>query len=1610
MIFNTKDFGALGDGVTDDTAAIQAAIDAAAAAGGGEVVMGAGTYVVSGGEEPSDGCLMLKSNVTLSGAGMGETIIKLADGSDTKVTGIVRSAYGEETHDFGMKNLTLDGNRDATTGKVDGWFNGYIPGSDGKDSNVTLDSVEIKDCSGYGFDPHEQTVNMVIKNSVSHGNGLDGFVADYLSDSVFENNVAYDNDRHGFNVVTSTHDFTLSNNVAYGNGSTGIVVQRGSENIPSPANITITGGAVYGNGAEGVLIKLSSQVSLSGVDIHDNGSAGVRIYGSTGVDVFDNTLSNNSLGAPVPEIIIQSYDDTLGVSGKFFNGSDNLIRGNVITGGDNSTYGVAERNEDGTDRNSIVGNTIGHTSKGLTLVYGDGSFAGDAFPLVTVQGTEANDTLTGSAANELIFGLAGKDTLNGGAGDDILVGGAGADKLSGGAGADTFRFDQLTDSYRTATTSATDLLSDFDISQDRIDLSNLGFTGLGSGKAGTLNISYNASLDRTYVKSLDADASGNRFELGLSGNLKDTLNASHFVFQRVTEGTAGGDTLTGTEGNDIINGNAGVDRINGGAGADTLTGGADADVLTGGAGADVFVYNSRLDSYRNYTASGTKQSDTITDFNAAEDRIDLSSIGLRGLGDGSANTIYLSVNADGSKTYVKTNAVDSTGNRFEIALEGNLLDKLSASSFIFSTASATNQAPVLNTPLMDQNITEQKAFSYAVQPGSFSDPDSSSLTYSATLADNSALPDWLKFDSKTLTFSGTPGGTASGLYSVLLTASDATGASVADSFAINVGNVAPGTLSGTQNAEALYGTEGDDTLLGLGGDDTLRGDTGADILNGGAGRDVLYGGADADTFSYSALTDSYRNYEAGGLTATDTICDFTPGQDKIDVSALGFLGLGNGENHTLYMTLNEAGDKTYIKSATADADGNRFEIALSGNLLDTLTEADFVFGQREAQEILYLPTLGQSNARLLRMTEDDNQSGTSEMVKDLTRYTDYDVRSQFNDANGDPIDLAVGGSTVVGYSTGTQEEQRVSWWLTDTDQPGPALLRATELLKAQLATLNGVDNVTTGIVWSQGEEGAQEIARATDKQAAADLYKASTLKVFDYLHAQIGDFTVYMAETGHYQADAAKARGYTDEKISAIVEGVGYVRNAQEAIANERADVKLAVDYTDLPLRYEVNPLVYPDDVWHLHEESAEIVGQRLADFIANDLGYSSNPADNNNPADIVSGGQNEGGHIFGTSDDDTLVGGTGNDILDGDQGADDMTGGDGNDIYVVDNALDTVTESNDSPSQIDAVVSSVSWTLGANVENLLLTGVSAINGTGNALKNVITGNAADNILNGGASADLLTGGDGSDSYVVDDVADRVVETATDAATGGIDTVYSSLASYTLGANLEKLVITSSGAANAIGNALDNVLYAGAGDNVLDGRDGNDTVSYQVATSGVTVALNTSAQQATGGSGLDTIKGTENLIGSQFADTLTGNKNANILVGGDGNDSLSGGAGDDVLIGGSGADTLIGGTGADHYVFSSASDVGLGTLRDIINGFKVAESDKLDFSGFDARPSTDDADAFVFIGNAAFSTGNTGELRFADGVLYGNIDDGAGADFEIQLTGVQTLQAADIIV
>jgi Ca2+-binding RTX toxin-like protein len=124
---------------------------------------------------------------------------------------------------------------------------------------------------------------------------------------------------------------------------------------------------------------------------------------------------------------------------------------------------------------------------------------------------------------------------------------------------------------------------------------------------------------------------------------------------------------------------------------------------------------------------------------------------------------------------------------------------------------------------------------------------------------------------------------------------------------------------------------------------------------------------------------------------------------------------------------------------------------------------------------------------------------------------------------------------------------------------------------------------------------------------------------------------------------------------------------------------------------------------------------------------------------------------INGAAGNDTLNGGAGNDTLNGGVGSDTLLGGSGNDTYVVDSTLDKVYETTTTSSTTDAggtdtVQSAVSWTLGSFVENLTLTGTSAINGTGNSLANSIAGNTAANILNGAAGNDTLIGGLGNDT------------------------------------------------------------------------------------------------------------------------------------------------------------------------------------------------------------------------------------------------------------------------
>lgn len=216
-----------------------------------------------------------------------------------------------------------------------------------------------------------------------------------------------------------------------------------------------------------------------------------------------------------------------------------------------------------------------------------------------------------------------------------------------------------------------------------------------------------------------------------------------------------------------------------------------------------------------------------------------------------------------------------------------------------------------------------------------------------------------------------------------------------------------------------------------------------------------------------------------------------------------------------------------------------------------------------------------------------------------------------------------------------------------------------------------------------------------------------------------------------------------------------------------------------------------------------------------------------------------------------------------------------------------------------------------------------------------------------------------------------------------------------------------SGNDTLVGNALANVLDGGQGADRMSGGGGNDTYIVDNVRDVITEAAGggTDTEQASVSVTLGreveilVLTGSANLSG-------IGNGSANTLFGNSGNNVLNGGSGNDILIGGLGVDTLTGGKGSDVFQFQLGdSGVGAG-LRDVVTDFR--SGDLIDLSLMDANSLLDGVQAFNLIGAAPFS-GLGGELRFAAGVLSGDIDGNHVADFEIALTGVRSFTTAMLV-
>jgi len=386
-----------------------------------------------------------------------------------------------------------------------------------------------------------------------------------------------------------------------------------------------------------------------------------------------------------------------------------------------------------------------------------------------------------------------------------------------------------------------------------------------------------------------------------------------------------------------------------------------------------------------------------------------------------------------------------------------------------------------------------------------------------------------------------------------------------------------------------------------------------------------------------------------------------------------------------------------------------------------------------------------------------------------------------------------------------------------------------------------------------------------------------------------------------------------------------------------------------------------------------------------------------NAAANVLTGG-NGGATLLGGAGNDRLIGGSGADLLDGGTGDDVMTGGAGDDVYVVDSAGDQVIDA--AGGGTDEVRTTLaSYTLPDRVENLTYVGLGTFFAIGNDDANIITGGAGDDTLNGGAGNDTLngsagndklygglgndvlnggsgndlldggagddvmTGGIGNDVYLVDFVGDRVIELAGQ----GTDEVRTTLAAYTLGDNVENLTAIGTDYFTGTGNALANVMTAGAGGAKLMGGDGDDTLN--------------------GGAGVD---------------TLEGGAGKDKLYGGAGNDVLNGGAGDDLLDGGAGNDVMTGGIGNDVYVVDSVGDrvielAGQGTdeVRTMLAACMLGDNvENLTYNGTGFFTGTGNALANVLTAGNGGSrlSGGAGDDTLNGGAGADHLDGGAGAD------------------
>jgi VCBS repeat-containing protein len=1401
-------------------------------------------------------------------------------------------------------------------------------------------------------------------------------------------------------------------------------------------NDAIDGGAgddrVSGGDGDDVLAGGEGNDTLRGGigDDHLAGGAGSdNLYGGAGQDAYrlesgmgldvvheaddaaarDGALTIVEVAAGVDKdalVISSAWNDLrIGIAG-----SNDLLALSGWLSRDSGTGGLEIRFADGTvwdEREVLSRRMMIDATDGNDVLIGDcyanvldGGAGGDG-----VYGEAGDDTLYGGAGEDTLEGGEGNDLLDGGEDDDLLMGGAGDDVLDGGAGNDDLRGGAGADVYRFGLGSGKDTIS-FDYyggaPADQLDVIQMG-AGIGASDVGfsfsngDLVISVGSGEDTLTIANWQFDEiriERIRFDDGTEYSLLARPEGPLLATEgsdNITASTASpyNDYLYALGGNDYVDGGAGDDHIFGGAGNDTLTGGAGADVLDGGPGYDNY-----------YLSTDDQQSDEIV-------------FGF----DSGYDFIY--------PTDYHASGITPKAVRFESNVTPDDVKIDWMSFWRPSTYSGIPSEAFVGT--MGITLKGSGAHLDYLQLGMDADSGAPTLATSFIFADGTVW-DGAEILERLRRKEGTS-------ISDQLIGTDAgdnlSGLAGNDTL---VGGSGADTLDGGTGADSLYGGADDDVLLGGSEADILVGGAGNDVLDGGAGNDTLLGGAGRNVFRFGANFGSDTIYLSGGEVVPQIVefdASVSPGALKVTIAG-GQLTLEIGgtqnrvqiSNGAIWDSTNEQGQRLAVGEVRF-ADGTVWsEADLLAHATVATAGADTLMGSASDDGIQGLAgndqlTGGLGNDRLYGGDGDDTLNGN---------------------AGEDRLDGGAGNDSLSGGMG------------NDTYRFGPGA--GQDVILDVDATPGNVDTILmSGVL-----PGDVEVLRSEDGMVLSIVGTTDRLTVRNSADGVVGVERVRF-DNGTVM-DLATWTPRQDEVTFALGQGdvvfaEGMVRDTLVfADGISAGEISVSAVGDDLLFTHANGADSLRIEGWYRHPTSSLLLQARLGDTLwsavdLSRLGLAGGGTEGDDilraPAALSVSLDGLGGNdwLYGGEEADVIAGGSGNDFLDGGLGADRLVGGSGDDTYVVDTADDVINE--EAGGGADTVYAPFSITLAPALENLVLLGGGALDGTGNDADNRLVGNSAVNtlsgglgndVLDGGAGADRLIGGLGDDTYYLDNAADTPVENAGE----GNDTIYSSF-SYTLGANFENLSLLGGASLNGTGNAADNRLVGNASSNVLEGLAGNDFLDggagVDVLRGGAgndTYRVDDVADQVieSAGNGSDTVLSTtsfvlsaevENLTlegdaaingtGNALGNQLVGNSGANVLVGNGGDDVLDGKAGNDILHGGQGADTYRFGFGAGQDVVVETGDT-TGTVDRILLQEGVTADDLiLRWNGNDLIVSQRDSTDRITVRNFKQAGGAIEEIRFHDGSSFGlaqiiALADGAGADAAPQLA-VPLLDSAGFV-